>query len=70
MDGSLTYFIGENLVFDVILLDRFGSQLETEVDLSEFSAKFQYGSTSLSTSTFATTQVPGRISFFLSTFSN
>ena len=40
VDGSLTYFTGENLVFDVILLDRYGSQLETEVDLSEFSAKF------------------------------
>ena len=55
VDGSLTYYTGENLVFDVILMDRFGNRLKTEVDLNVFSARFQYGSATKSAFAFAIT---------------
>jgi hypothetical protein len=43
VDASLTYFIGENLVFDLILNDIYGNRVNEEVSPDKFSAKFEYG---------------------------
>jgi hypothetical protein len=53
VDKSLTYFIGENLVFDLILNDIYENKLNKEVSPDGFTAKFKYGppSTTSSTST-------------------
>ena len=43
VDDSLTYFIGENLVFDLVLNDIYGNKVKEEVSPDKFSAKFKYG---------------------------
>ena len=56
MDNSLTYFIGENLVFDLILNDIYENKLNKEVNakiFASFKAKFKYGPPSKTSSTAA-----------------
>jgi len=50
VDNSLTYFIGENLVFDLILNDIYENKLNKEVSPVGFTAKFKYGPPATATS--------------------
>lgn len=46
----MTYFIGENLVFDLILNDIYENKLNKEVSPDGFTAKFKYGPPSTASS--------------------
>jgi hypothetical protein len=72
IDGSLTYYKGENLVFDLLLNDIYGNIITSTVDESVFSASFKFGpgKTNLTEFQFEKTFFQGKVSFTLNDLDN
>lgn len=43
IDGSLMFFLNENLVIDLVLSDIYGNKIDDEVSLAQFYAAFEFG---------------------------
>lgn len=73
VDGSLSYYKGENLAFDMILKDIYGNTVtKKNITLDEQIATFSYNSTAsnMRTMTFQKVQHNGIVSFYLSDADN